>query len=162
MKKLSFILLFTFLIVNVFSQTSDDPNYKLGNFKNSQIKAASVNVGDSWTIKKNSTTKDLELYYGLTKIATLGTTGTLEGTTALRDTLYFGTNANGNRNKYIRVKIPGVTAGDIFVVTPLMANGKAIPGTAEFLGYYCTTDSLIISRNTASTSGLGVSYVRIK
>ena len=89
MKKLSFILLFTFLIGNVFSQTSDDPNYKLGNFKNSQIKAASVNVGGSWTIKKNSTTKDLELYYGLTKIATLGTTGTLEGTTALRDTLYF-------------------------------------------------------------------------
>ena len=106
MKKLTFLLLFTFLVTSVFSQTYDDPNYKLGNFKNSQIKAASVNVGGSWTIKKNYTTKDLELYYGLTQVAT--------------------------------------------------------PGTAEFIGYYCTTDSLIISRNTASTSGLGVSYVRIK
>ena len=126
MKKLTFLLLFTFLVTSVFSQTYDDPNYKLGNFKNSQIKAASVNVGGSWTIKKNSTTKDLELYYGLTQVATLGTTG------------------------------------DIFVVTPLMASGTATTDTAEFIGYDCTTDSLIISRNTASTSGLGVSYVRIK
>lgn len=82
--------------------------------------------------------------------------GTLTGSTSVRDTANFGTDSNGDRNKYIRKKITGVTAGDRFIVVPVMASTTATPGTAEFLGYYCTTDSLIISRNTASTSGLKV------
>jgi hypothetical protein len=87
---------------------------------------------------------------------------TLSASTSVRDTANFGTDSNGSRNKYIRKKITGVVAGDRFVVTPVMASTTATPGTAEFLGYYCTTDSLIISRNTATTSGLKVSWIRIK
>jgi hypothetical protein len=80
----------------------------------------------------------------------------------MRDTLKFGTETAGSRNKYIRRKITGITATDVFVVTPIMASTTATPGTAEFLGYYCTTDSLIISRNTATTAGMAVSFIRIK
>lgn len=88
--------------------------------------------------------------------------GTLTGSTSVRDTANFGTDSDGDRNKYIRKKITGVTAGDRFIVVPVMASTTATPGTAEFLGYYCTTDSLIISRNTASTSGLKVAWIRVK
>ena len=93
---------------------------------------------------------------------TASITGGLVGTTAIRDTANFGTDASGSRNKYIRRKVVGVLAGDRFVVVPTMSTTTATPGTSEFLGYYCTTDSLIISRNTASTAGLKVTYIRVR
>lgn len=124
--------------------------------------------GTSNTITKttnnaNSLTVSNSLSVADTLVAAVATiSGTLTGTAALRDTANFGTDASGNRNKYIRKKITGVASTDRFIVVPVMASTTAVPGTAEFLGYYCTTDSLIISRNTASTAGLKVSYVRIK
>lgn len=61
--------------VILFAQTADDQNYKLGNFKDTQVKAKSVNVGGSWTVKKNSTTMGLDWYYGNTVTHKMTTTG---------------------------------------------------------------------------------------
>ena len=93
---------------------------------------------------------------------TVNLSGGFIGTSAVRDTFNFGTDASGNRNKFIRRKIIGVVAGDRFVITPVLGTPTAILGAGEWIGYYCTTDSLIISRNTASTAGLKVSFVRIR
>lgn len=93
---------------------------------------------------------------------TVNLSGGFIGTSAVRDTFNFGTDASGNRNKFIRRKINGVVAGDRFVITPVLGTPTAILGAGEWIGYYCTTDSLIISRNTASTAGLKVSFVRIR
>lgn len=75
MKRLIFILTLILASVFVFGQTANDQNYKLGNFKDSQVKAKSVNIGGSWTVQKNSTSKALDFYYGATKVYAVSTTG---------------------------------------------------------------------------------------
>ena len=56
------ILLFMLIAVAGYSQREGE-NYKLGNFYKSGVKARSVIVGGSWTIKKNSTSTALDIYY---------------------------------------------------------------------------------------------------
>ena len=79
----------------------------------------------------------------------------------LADTAHFGTVSSGARDKYIRKKIKGVRATDVFAVTAINATNTALTGV-EAIGYYATTDSLIISRSAATTAGMAVSYIRIK
>jgi hypothetical protein len=83
------------------------------------------------------------------------------GSTLLADTINFGTDASGSRNIYARKKITGIVAGDFFAVVPVMTTTSGKPGTAEFLGYYTATDSIVVSRNTATTAGLKVAVIRI-
>jgi len=86
MKRFLITVTFLLLTVLIFGQDKDDQNYKLGNFKDTQVKAKTINIGGSWTAQKNSTTFALDFYYGATKVYSVSTTGeialrTISGTT---------------------------------------------------------------------------------
>ena len=75
MKRLIISFIFILAGIVAFGQTADDQNYKLGNFKDTQVKAKTVNIGGSWTVSKNSTLKGLDWYYGNTPTFKMSTTG---------------------------------------------------------------------------------------
>jgi hypothetical protein len=82
---------------------------------------------------------------------------TLMGGAKLRDTSAFTTTATR-----LAISIPGATGNDVYAVSVRSADAFTLPGAGEFLSYFAKTDSLIIMRNTGTTSGLKVSYIRVK
>lgn len=154
MKRILIIVTLILAAVVVFGQTAEDQNYKLGNFNMTQVKAKSVNVGGSWTVQKNSTSKYLDIYYGATLITSIPTT--VEG---MRDTASFTTTATR-----AAVYIAGATANDIYVVA-IKGNTTAldyVPVAGDLLSWRAKADSLIVNRAAGTTSGLTFSYIRFK
>ena len=125
--------------------------------------ANSVTTSGSLYVGNGNDTLSATVINGVTKIYTpLSVPNQIKaGSTLLADTINFGTDATGSRNLYARKKITGIVAGDLFTVTPVMTTGVQVPGAGEFLGYYTATDSIVVSRVTATTAGLKVCIHRI-
>ena len=73
-----------------------------------------------------------------------------------------GTSAFSTTLTRVAISIPGATASDIYAVSAVSADAFTRPGAGEQLNYFAKTDSLVVMRQTGTTSGLGVSYIRIK
>jgi hypothetical protein len=129
MKKVFITILATLLCVIAYGQE----NYKLGDFNATQVKARSVNIGGSWTVKKSSTTAGLEFYYGNTRYAYLTTAGAWYPTTIAGATTIAGTTITGTT-------ITAATTLGIGVQTITQTNTNK----ATFNNSLKVTDSLFI------------------
>ena len=73
-----------------------------------------------------------------------------------------GTGAFSTTLTRMAIYIAGAAASDIYAVSAVSADAFTRPGAGEQLIYFAKTDSLVVMRQTGTTSGLGVSYIRIK
>jgi hypothetical protein len=89
---------------------------------------------------------------------TLGVSGVFTGNASIRGTSAFTT--NGLRKA---IYIVGTSASDIVIVSLLLANATVdVPVAGDLLGALCKTDSIIVTRASAGTSGRGFNWWLIR
>jgi hypothetical protein len=108
-----------------------------------------VATGDTITADVGSIT-NLGAYY-------LGINGAITGSTPNRGVTQFTTSLTRKA-----IFISGVTASDIFVVSPWADDSHTRPVAGDALNWYAVTDSLIVMRAAGTTSALHISYIRFK
>jgi hypothetical protein len=100
--------------------------------------------------------------YRLFLTQTSRVTDTTASTSGYIPVARFGTSTFSTTNLRAALYIPGTTASDIYVATPISASGTTTPVAGDQLAVYSKTDSLIVQRAAGTTSGLGFNWMRMR
>jgi hypothetical protein len=142
MKKFIAIIIILCLSFTVAAQD----NYKLGDFSETQVKAKELNLGGSWTVKKNSANKGLDFYYGKTRLAYLSTVGTFYSPYSISGTGIFTTGVAIGSSSLISetrtyltnirysLNVDDTLTCENLYVTATMRGSSLIRGNAAFTG----------------------------
>lgn len=180
MKKFIAIL----ILMLAFTVTFAQYNYKEGDFTGKQIKGKTVKLDNEWIVGKSSadvlefkfqntlvgqltsagaltvtglTNSGTSTFTGATTLGAVTMSSTVTGNVLFRDTAAFVTSAT-RRAKYIA----GASATDFYVATVRGTNGSTRPVAGDVVSVVAKADSVILERQTGTTSGAIYNIIRIK